>query len=326
VSRYDYVTVGHVTRDVTEDAPGEPGGPASQPGAAAPSQPGGTAFYSALQAARLGLRALIVTQGVPAQIERLLAPYRGELDVHVIPAPRTTTLATRAAGADPSRDDAARSQRVLAWAGAIAEPPALDARILHLAPVARETPVRWRGRARFVGITPQGLVRAWSDLERVPLAALDADSALGDVSFVPVAAEPLPGEIAPIPLDRSLLPERFDAAVISAHERPHCRALFAAADACGACVAVTAGARPASVHVGAGGGGTMLRGAIPHAVAVRDDIGAGDVFAAAFFVALSEGSDPLAAASFANAAAAVRIAGIGPTAIGTRARIEALLA
>ena len=42
-TRYDYVTVGHVTRDVIEDRAG-----------GTVSQPGGSAFYSALQAARLG--------------------------------------------------------------------------------------------------------------------------------------------------------------------------------------------------------------------------------------------------------------------------------
>jgi pfkB family carbohydrate kinase len=285
---YDYVAVGHVTRDLVEDAPAG-GGPVCRPG--------GTAFYSALQAARLGLRTLIVTRGVPAQIEQLLAPHRGELDLHVIPATQTTTLATRGSGG-------ARRQRVLAWAGAIAEPSAIvDARILHLAPVARETPARWRGRARFVGVTPQGLVRAWSDLERVPAAAR--------------------GEIGPVALDRSLLPERFYAAVISEQERPHCRALFAAARECSAYVAVTAGSRPASVHAYADGDERVLRGAMPHAVAVRDELGAGDVFAAAFFVALAEGRDPLAATTFANAAAAVRIAAAGAGAIGSRARIEA---
>ena len=35
---------------------------------------------------------------------------------------------------------AARSQRMLAWAGEIAEESAVDTAILHLAPVARETP------------------------------------------------------------------------------------------------------------------------------------------------------------------------------------------
>jgi sugar/nucleoside kinase (ribokinase family) len=59
--------------------------------------------------------------------------------------------------------------------------------------------------------------------------------------------------------------------------------------------------------------------------APRDDLGAGDVFAAAFFVALHEGLAPDAAAAYGNAAAAVRIAGEGPDAIGDRRAIEARL-
>ena len=58
-SHYDYIAVGHVTRDMIEDRAGE-----------AVSQPGGGAFYSGLQAARLGLRTLIVTQGVPRRYGR----------------------------------------------------------------------------------------------------------------------------------------------------------------------------------------------------------------------------------------------------------------
>lgn len=271
MSRYDYVAVGHVTRDVLGERR---------------EQPGGTAFYSALQAARLGLSALIVTQGVPAQIEQLLSPYAGELDAHVIPAPRTTTLATRGEGAS-------RVQSVLAWAGPIADAPPVDTEILHLAPIARETPSRRRGNATFVGVTPQGLVRDWTG-----------------------------GEVATVELDAALLPSRFDAAVISEHERRYCRGLFAAAQACGACVAVTAGARPATVY----SHGVQPHSATPHTVEVRDDLGAGDVFAAALFVALAEGREPPAAAAFANAAAALRIAGVGPDAIGTRERVQALAA
>jgi sugar/nucleoside kinase (ribokinase family) len=56
---------------------------------------------------------------------------------------------------------------------------------------------------------------------------------------------------------------------------------------------------------------------------MRDDVGAGDVFAAAFFIELADGAPAAAAAAFANAAAAVRIAGDGPEAIGDRAAIEA---
>jgi sugar/nucleoside kinase (ribokinase family) len=56
-----------------------------------------------------------------------------------------------------------------------------------------------------------------------------------------------------------------------------------------------------------------------------DDVGAGDVFAAAFFVALREGHPARPAAAFANAAAAVRITGAGAGAIGGRAAVEARL-
>jgi sugar/nucleoside kinase (ribokinase family) len=283
--RYGYVAIGHVTCDVLVAADGTES-----------RRPGGTAFYSALQAARLGLSAAIVTQGVPSQIEELLTPYRHELDLRVISAPETTTLATRpAAGHDGT--GTTRSQRVLAWAGAIVEPLAAKASILHLAPVARETPARVQADADFVGITPQGLVRDWPD-----------------------------GDIRTVELDSSLLPKRFDAAVISEHELESCGPLFAVAQACGACVAVTAGSRPATVHVPDGSGAHAVHSAPPPAVAVSDDLGAGDVFAAAFFVALAEGQDPIAAASFANAAAAVRIAGSGPGSIGARVQIEALLA
>jgi sugar/nucleoside kinase (ribokinase family) len=52
-------------------------------------------------------------------------------------------------------------------------------------------------------------------------------------------------------------------------------------------------------------------------------MGAGDVFAAAFFVALREGQRAADAAAFAAAAAALRIAGHGTGSILGRAAIEA---
>jgi hypothetical protein len=115
--RFDYVTVGHVTVDVLEETSAGTGR----------RQPGGGAFYSALQAARLGLRAQIVTRGVPDELEALLEPYRAELEVSIAAAEHTTTLETRG-------DGHARTQRVRAWAGPCEEPTALDTAILHLAP------------------------------------------------------------------------------------------------------------------------------------------------------------------------------------------------
>jgi sugar/nucleoside kinase (ribokinase family) len=251
---------------------------------------GGTAFYSALQAARLGLRALILTRGRTREIEELIEPHRDELALRVLPAEHTTTLHTAGSGSD-------RSQRVLAWAGPIAEDLALDTSILHLAPVAREIPSRWSGRAELVGLTPQGLARQWSG----------HDSRITSVTPTGAAAA---------------LAGTCDALVVSEQERASCASLIATASAAGAVVAVTAGAHPNTILAPNGNAFELDVPVLEDAV---DDLGAGDVFAAAFFIALSDGRSPLAAASFANAAAAVRMCGTGADAIGGRAAIEARL-
>jgi len=274
-AHFDYVTVGHVTADVTADGS---------------RRPGGSAFYSALQAARLGQQALIVTQGRRREIEELLEPFSGELELEIFPAPETTALQTCISGG-------VRRQRVLAWAGPIAEDLAVSASILHLAPVARETPSRWRGQAEFVGLTPQGLVREWDEDSR---------------EIVLAPARPLAEEVASV----------CDAMVMSKDERASCATLIARAEEAGAVVAVTAGASPTTVL---GPGRRALRVVVPAVEEHEDDVGAGDVFAATFFVMLAQGRPPARAAALANAAAAVRMAGAGAQAIGSRAAIESRL-
>lgn len=282
-ARYDYVAIGHVTLDLIE---GHPDGPRSQPG--------GGAFYSALQAARLGLRTLIVTKGVRAEIDAMLAPYREELDVHVLPSKSTTTLATWCTGGE-------RVQRVRAWAGPIDEPLAgrtleSPAAIVHFAPVARETTAEVWMPSELVGLTPQGLVRAWN-----------AD-----------------GRIRPVPLERTMLPRRIDAAVLSASEQADCAPLLEQARAAnGPVVAVTAGVEPTELHLPDGGLTQVPAVAVEN---VLDDLGAGDVFAAAFFIALQCGEPAPRAARFASGAAAVKVMGTGPSAIGGRQDVERLLA
>jgi pfkB family carbohydrate kinase len=279
-SEIDYLAVGHVTVDVIcDDERGRL------------RQPGGSAFYGALQAARLGLRAMIITAGVPDELEELLAPYRDRLELHVSPAAETTTFATQGSGA-------ARRQRILSWAGPIPRAASAPAtRILHLAPVARELSGDCGLAAPFIGITPQGLVRRW---------------------------ERLGAEVRSTPLTASDLPARFDAAVISETERASCEALLRAqVDLPAPVVAITAGPRPTAVRVDAS---TTELVPPPTIGLARDDLGAGDVFAAAFFVALARGRHPTSAAAFGNAAAAVRIEGIGPSAVGDAAAIESALA
>jgi sugar/nucleoside kinase (ribokinase family) len=291
---YDYVTVGHVTVDVVAPGamtlgPADAIAPTVSEISGAQRRPGGGAFYSALQAARLGLRALIVTQGRPEELTELLAPYRGELDLRVIPARQTTTLATSGIGAE-------RRQRVLAWAGPIVDPVEVDTAILHLASVARETPTRWSGDAEFVGLTPQGLMRRWGDAGEISLSALD------------------PGD----------LPEQWDAMVVSERERRYCEGLIPvrASTSTRAVTAVTAGSAPTTVVLG---DETTTQVPAPAVERLRDDLGAGDVFAAAFFCALHSGSFPTEAAAYGNAAAAIRVSGSGPGAVGDRVRISGSL-
>lgn len=264
--RADYTTVGHVTIDVLEDGS---------------TRPGGSAFYSALQAARLGARALVVTSGVPREIEEMLAPYAGELELAIVPAEQTTTLATRGR-------DTLRSQRLLAWAGPLPSDLEVDTEILHLAPVARELPSAWRGEHSFAGLTPQGLLRRWSEpAGPVTLASADADALA--------------------------LTRRCDAVVLGAEERPFSEELIATARAHGAVVSVTDGPRPNVVLEPGAGELVVDVAALP---TDGDDLGAGDVYAAAFFIGLAAGEQPLVAAAMGNAAASQRLRGAGAEAIG----------
>src|SRR5262249_47925067 len=153
--------------------------------------------------------------------------------------------------------------------------------ILHLAPVARETPGRWQGQADFVGLTPQGLVRDWDEDSREIVLA----PAQGPASEVASAC---------------------DAMVMSKDERASCAKLIARAQETRAVAGITAGAPPTPVL---GPGRRAVRVLVPAVEDHKDDVGAGDVFAAAFFVMLAQGRPPARAAAFANAAAAVRIAG-----------------
>jgi len=251
-------------------------------------RPGGTALYSALQAARLGLEATIHTRGVERELRKLLSPYADELRLVVEPAAETTTFHTEGFGEE-------RRQRLLAWAGPIAAERLPGAGILHLAPVAAELLAAPSGEWGFVGLTPQGLARGWSGpgAEVVPRAP---------------AAEALE------------LFVRSDALVLSRSERPATAEGVELARGHGALVAVTAGPARTLLLEPGGGETEVSPAAVPGAV---DDLGAGDVFAATLFVELAGGATPRQAAIMAGAAAAVRLAGTGPGAIGRRAEIEA---
>ncbi len=270
-----YVAVGHVTVDVMPDRE---------------RRAGGTVLYSALQAARLGFAATIVTRGAPAEIEALLAPFAAELELIVQPAERTTTLETHGAGA-------ARRQRVLAWAGPVDLAGLPPGEILHLAPVAAELTGRADGGWPFVGLTPQGFARRW-DSDGAVIGGCPADAAL------------------------AMIAGRCDAVVLSEAERADCAALVARALAAGATVAVTAGGGATELIDAAGSSRLPVR----RLAAPVDDLGAGDVYAAAFFAALYDGEDAPGAARIAHAAAALRVQGTGAAAIAHAEEIQAAAA
>jgi sugar/nucleoside kinase (ribokinase family) len=184
----------------------------------------------------------------------------------------------------------ARRQQRLFWAGELADPGALDAAIVHVAPVARETGPLLVAAPSFVGVTPQGLVREWSDA--------------GDPSHVA--------------LDSRRLPPRCDAVVLDVVERGFAAATVTTLARAGVVVAVTAADDGVELLVGED---SIALPALP--VDVVEDLGAGDVFATALFARLREGADPVAAANFGQAAACLRLAGVGPAAVATRAEIEA---
>jgi hypothetical protein len=270
-AEHDYVVVGHVTVDVD-----------ARTGA---RKPGGTALYSGLQAARLGCRTLVVTAGDPRELRELLAPFADELDLLVQPRAYTTTFVT-------TGSELERSQRRIGWAGEIEDPGPIDARIVHIAPVARETGLVRPGGTGFVGVTPQGLLRGW-----------DAD-----------------GTPDLVKLDPGLMPPRYDALVLDERERLLCEPMVSEVAQAGVAVAVTAAERGVSLL----GPGVRLPAFEP--TAFVEDLGAGDVFSAAFFIALSEGRDQVAAARLGQAAACLRLAGAGAGAVARREAIGPLAA
>src|SRR5262245_10222456 len=71
----DYVVVGHCALDLQPDGS---------------YLPGGTVLYGALTAARLGLRAAILTAGDPDALRQALMPFAEMFAIHILPRVGTT--------------------------------------------------------------------------------------------------------------------------------------------------------------------------------------------------------------------------------------------
>jgi sugar/nucleoside kinase (ribokinase family) len=142
----DYLTIGHITRDIT------PYG----------DLPGGTALYSALTAQALGLRVGIVTSC--AADYKL--PVLNGIQIHAQFGENTTTF-----------ENIYTPEGRIQMLHAVADPIDLSAipetwrnsPIVHFAPVVHEVdPSLSRFFSEnFVGVTPQGFMRSWDGTGRV---------------------------------------------------------------------------------------------------------------------------------------------------------------
>jgi len=250
---------------------------------------GGAAAYAALTAQALGMKAGILT----AWGEELpLGPLQ-DLQIVNIGADASTHF-QNVYGAQ------GRSQRVQTPA------PFLEfhfipeawrsTRILHLAPVAREVSPRilkYFGEA-LVGVTPQGWLREWDESGRVQTGEwIEAEHVLGRADACIVGLEDMQGDLGRV--------EQMAAA---------CPILV-----------VTEGKQGATLYTQ----GQEHKIAAPQVEEV-DATGAGDIFAAAFFVRLHLTGDALDAARFATQLAARSVQRAGLDSVPTQDEIYDLMA
>lgn len=257
---------------------------------------GGTALYSALTAARLGWRTAVLTRGIYGrevagfQIPSL-EEYAEELSIIVQDSDTTTMFVNEYTGGR-------RTQKLPEWAGQIdlrgLPPHWRNARIIHLGPIAQEIDTKQTGSLTpyFLGATPQGWMRDWP--------------------------KPQGGKVTQnhLRLPKELV-SRLDCIIVSQEEIALCRDTVEAVGAHRLGV-ITMGQDGAKIIYGG------QRASIPaFKVDVADHTGAGDTFAAAFFISATDRSiSAVRAARFASATSGMSLRQVGMHSIPSRAEIE----
>lgn len=293
----DYLIIGHITADLLDDGS---------------VTLGGTTLYSGLAAAHMGASVAILTRGrfgetVAGMDIPGLGEYADRLQVIVQDADAPTTFTNHYTGS-------LRTQHIKHWAGPIdlrGLPPHWgNAKIVHLGPVADEIdPRRISGlTTNFLGVTPQGWMREWPK-ERG-----------GRVNLVPLR----------LPVD---LVNRIDSAIVSDEEIFNAREFIERVGERRLSV-VTRGPEgatiyhslPRDVQVGPGQKAyrTIEIPGVP--VKAKSLTGAGDVFAAAFFLKASEkNSSALEAGRFANTVAALSLRELGAGVVPEMKEVEEVM-
>jgi hypothetical protein len=260
---------------------------------------GGTALYSALTAARLGWRVGVLTRGAYGRsIGGIEVPsldeFAGEISIVVQDADTPTMFVNEYSAGR-------RVQHMPKWAGPIdlrgLPPHWRNAKVIHLGPIAQEIDLRQTGGLTpgFLGVTPQGWMREWPR------------ETGGRVKLSPLR---LPGEML----------GRVDAIVVSDEEISLARDVTEQVGNRRLGV-ITMGEHGARVLYG--GEMTDLPG---YDVPTVDLTGAGDVFAAAFFIrATDRSASAVTAGKFANAVAALSLRAEGAAGIPSKQEVEQFL-
>ncbi len=246
---------------------------------------GGTVTFSSLTARALGLRVGIITSAGPSTSLGIL----DGIQLLNVPSPKST-------GFENSRTSAGRKQLLKQSAARIAldHVPEVWRRtsIVHLAPVAQELGPESANpfSPSLLGITPQGWMRKWDAAGHVKACEWKSAHVL----------LPLAGAVV---MSREDVEGNEELMESMAHET---RVLVVTEDASGSVVYWN---------------GDRRRFRAPE-VTVVDDVGAGDIYAAAFFVRLYATRDPWEAARFATLLAAHSVTRPGLAGIPTAREIE----
>ena len=246
---------------------------------------GGTVAYSALTARALGMKVGIVTAAGPE------TPLEVLRDIPVVTqsSPRSTTyenIYTQHGRIQYLRAQAERidlHQVPQSW---------WNASIIHIGPIADEVdsvlPAIFS--PKLLGLTPQGWMRQWDAENRVSMRSWEnAEPALAKAHAVVISREDVSG-------DDELI-----------EHMSHQTRILAVTEGVGGCVLYWNGDR--------------RRFNAPK-VAEVDATGAGDVFAAAFFIRLLNTRDPWEAARFATVLASRSVTRVGLEGIPTAREIE----
>jgi hypothetical protein len=242
---------------------------------------GGSVSYASLTARAMGYAPGIVT----ACAEDVDLSPLAAFNLHRKPSPASTTFENLYSPAGRTQYLRARAEPLM-----VEDVPTewLRAPLLHLAPLAGEFEVADFAELSnvFIGLTAQGMLRGWDGAGRVFKAHW-------------------PGALAVLP--------RVSATVLSIEDVGGDWEAMERWASAARILAVTEGARGCTVFVN--GSGARQFAAPPHTEV--DPTGAGDIFAAAFFIHLYETQDPWAAARVANHIAATSVTRLGLAGVPT---------